>query len=374
MKIGIDARMYSQSGIGRYTRNLIEQLQKQDTKNEYFIFLQKAEFDSINLKENFKKVLADFSWYGITEQLKMPKLLNQYKLDLVHFPHFNVPVLYSGKFVVTIHDLIHQNFSMQRASTHGKLIYQFKQFGYKAVLQNALLRSKKILVPSEYVKNQLGDKGVNLEKVLVTPEAVDHGVLNLSKRLTKEKSLKIIQGFGINGPYLFYVGNAHPHKNAEGLLEVFWKLQDKYKQLNLVLSGGDHYFWNRIKDAVSTRPNSEKVIFTGFITDEQLVALYKNAVCFTSASLEEGFGIPILEAFACSCPVVASNAGSIPEVGGEAALYFDPKNQSEMFEKIEDVLNSEKVRQELIKKGLKRYAEFSWENLAKETLEVYRLV
>ncbi len=371
MRIGIDARMYAQSGIGRYTRNLIEQLQKQDIKNQYFIFLQKAEFNSIELKENFKPVLADFSWYGVTEQLKMPKLLGEYKLDLMHFPHFNVPVFYGGKFVVTIHDLIHQNFSMQRATTHGKLIYQFKQFGYQAVLKNALFRSKKILVPSAHVKNQLGDQGVKSQKIVVTPEAVDHGVLNISKRLTKDKSLKIVQVLGINGPYLFYVGNAHPHKNVESLIEVFWKLQDKYKQLNLVLAGGDHYFWNRIKDSVAVHPNSEKVIFTGFITDEQLVALYKNAVCFTSASLEEGFGIPNLEAFACGCPVVASSAGSIPEVGGDAAMYFDPKNQSEMFEKIEDVLNSEKIRQDLIKKGLKRYVEFSWEKLAKQTLEVY---
>lgn len=380
MKIGIDARMYSQSGIGRYTRNLIEQLQKLDSKNEYFIFLRKEDFDSVNFKignpstgsgDNFKKVVADFSWYGITEQLRMPKLLNKYNLDLMHFPHFNVPVFYSGKFIVTIHDLIHQNFKMQRASTHGKVIYEFKQFGYKAVLKNALIRSKKILVPSNYVQNQLIDKGVNPEKILVTPEAVDHKILNISKRLTKQKALKIVQDLGVNGPYLFYVGNAHPHKNVEGLIEMFWKLQDKYKQLNLVLAGGDHYFWNKVKDSVAVHPNSEKVIFTGSVTDEQLVALYKNAVSFVLPSFEEGFGIPVLESFASSCPVVSSNAGSLPEVAGDAALLFDPNNKDDIFEKIEDVLNSEKVRQDLIKKGLKRYIDFSWEKLAKQTLEVY---
>src|SRR4051812_11445328 len=117
MRIGIDARFYSESGVGRYIRNLIKHLQELDSKNEYFIFLLKKNYDILEFKnEKFHKVLADFKWYGATEQIKLPKLLRKYDLDLVHFPHFNVPVFYKGKYVVTVHDLIHQHYKMRRAS------------------------------------------------------------------------------------------------------------------------------------------------------------------------------------------------------------------------------------------------------------------
>lgn len=368
-KIVIDARFYNESGIGRYIRGLVLNLQKIDKENEYFILLGKKDYGVIEFKDNFHKVLADFPWYGVSEQIKMPKLLISIKPDLTHFPHFNVPIFYGGKFVVTIHDLIHQHFKMKRASTHNSFFYRFKQFGYNNVFKAAVSRSENVLVPSEYVKSLLSKNWqVSDEKIKVTKEAAEHKLINISKHMTKEKSLKIVESLGIKGPYLFYIGNAHPHKNVEALIGVFLKLQEKYNQLYLVLSGQDHYFWQRTKEENARNP---KIIFTGFVTDEQAVALYKNAVCFIMPSLEEGFGIPLLEAFACSCPVVSSNAGSLPEVGGDAAIYFDPKNSAEMETQINQVLTSEKLRQELIKKGLERYKEFSWEKLAKETLEVY---
>lgn len=348
--------MCNQSGIGRYIRNLINHLQLIDKKNEYLILHLKDDFDKLEYKDNFYKILADFRWYGASEQIKLPGLLKSLKPDLVHFPHFNVPVFYKGKFVVTIHDLIHQHFSMQRATTRGPLIYKLKQLGYKKVFQNALNKSQKILVPSDFVKKQLiNDYQVTSQKIIVTPEAVDD-------KLCKIKAVK-----RVDPPYIFYVGNAHPHKNVEGLIRAFRELKLKYAELSLVLSGNDHYFWQKIKSEFQ----QEGIIFTGHISDEELVGLYKNAKCFVMPSLEEGFGIPLLEAMACGCPVVSSNAGSLPEVGGDAALYFDPKESSDMIKKISQVLDNEKLRQQLIQKGLNKYKQFSWQKLAKETLEVY---
>lgn len=376
MRIGIDARMYSQSGIGRYIRNLLNQLEEIDKKNEYFVLLKKEDFDNVDFKKNFQKILADFSWYGVTEQIKLPSILKSLKLDLVHFPHFNVPLFYKGNFVVTIHDLIHQHFNMKRATTHSPFIYKLKQLGYTKIFKNALQRSKKILVPSNYVKNLLTEGWkIRNEKIEVTPEAVDDKMQTIVTKMSTKKIQEMLSDLKIDSPYIFYLGNAHPHKNVEGLIDIFLKLQKKYPDLRLVLSGNDHYFWQKIQKDIMQNGLDEYIRFTGYITDEQAVALYKGAVLFVQPSFEEGFGIPLLEAMSCGCPVVSSNAGSLPEVGGlsdgGAVLYFDPKDKEDFFEKIEKVLLSERLRQDLIKKGKERVKEFSWKALAKKTLEVY---
>lgn len=376
LKIAIDGRMFDQSGIGRYIRNLISHLQLIDKKNEYFILLDKDNYKNLKFQENFHKVSADFHWYGLSEQVKLLKILKDLKPDLTHFPHFNVPLFYRGTFIVTIHDLIHQHFSMERATTHGSIIYGTKKAGYKIIFKNAVFKSAKILTPSNFVKNQLArDWQVKKDKIIVTPEAVDNNIKYrrglFSRRLENQKSKikneKILEGLNIKKPYIFYVGNAHPHKNIEGLIRVFRELGKRYPKLLLVLAGNDHYFWQKIKKD----NKQENIIFTDFVSDEQLVVLYKEAEMFVMPSFEEGFGIPILEAMVCQCPVVSSNAGSLQEVGADAAIYFDPSSADDMAEKISQVLGSQRLREQLVEKGLKRSKDFSWEKLAKQTLEVY---
>lgn len=368
MRIAIDARMYQESGIGRYTRNLVSNLQKLDKKNEYLILHLKHDYDTLGYHGNFRKILADFKWYGVSEQIRLPRLLKNLKVDLVHFPHFNVPIFYNGEFVVTIHDLIHQHFSMQRATTHGSTIYKIKKFGYGKVFLQAINKSEKILVPSNFVKNQLATKwGIHGNKVVVTHEAVDDIIDAVASELKQIETDRILSRLKVRKPYLFYVGNAHPHKNVEGLIKAFLNLRKKYSKLNLVLSGYDHYFWKRIR--MENRMSG--IIYTGYVNDEQLIALYKNAEMFVMPSFEEGFGIPLLEAFACGCPVASSNAGALKEVGGEAAIYFDPGNVGDMGNKIDRVLGDEKLREDLIEKGKKRVKLFSWKELAEQTLEVY---
>ncbi len=389
MRFGIDGRMYSESGVGRYIRNLIAELQVLDNRNEYYIFLLKKDYNSLTYHSgNFKKVVADFKWYGFEEQIKFPPLLRKYNLDLVHFPHFSVPIFYKEKFVVTIHDLIHQKFSMQRVTTHGPILYKVKQLGYKKVFGDAIKRSEKILVPSNFVKNQLINKWwVKAEKIMVSHEAVEGQIIAIATHCTQNKIDQVLKKFKINGSYIFYVGNAHPHKNVEGLIAAFRQLKVKSQKskvknndLKLILAGQDHYFWERIKKELqeSRVRSPEDIIFTGHVSDEEMVALYKSAECFVMPSLEEGFGIPILEAMACSCPVVSSNGGSLPEVGGDACIYFDPHNIDDMAEKISLLCHPERnegsneLRQQLIEKGQKRYKEFSWKKLAEKTLEIYK--
>jgi len=358
MKIGIDARFYQEAGIGRYIRNLIKNLALLDRKNEYFIFLLDKDFNKVNLPENFHKVRANFGWYGLQEQIRLPRLLDKYDLDLIHFPHFNIPIFYRGKFVVTIHDLIHQHFNMQRATTHGSLSYKLKQLGYKKVFQHAIKKSSKILVPSQFVKGQLvSGWNVDSDKIVVTPEAVDDKIFSIKRKVKR----------GVPSPYIFYLGNAHPHKNVEGLIKAYLLLKKKNPNLNLVLSGQDHYFWERVK-IENQQPG---IIYTGYVTDEEAIALLKSADVYVQPSFEEGFGLPLLEAFAVGTPVVSSNAGSLPEVGGEASLYFNPYSVDDMADIIAKVLGSEDLQKNLTRKGLERVKQFSWEKLAKQTLQIY---
>jgi glycosyltransferase involved in cell wall biosynthesis len=366
-RIVIDARFWSESGIGRYLRNLVRELQLLDIKNDYFILLLKKDYNKVKLNSNFQKVLADFSWYGVDEQVKLPQILGQLKPDLVHFPHFNVPIFYRGKFVVTIHDLIHRHFQMRRATTHNPLFYKIKTLGYDRAFQTAARKSLGIITPSDFIKEQLIDElGVKKEKIMVTPEAVDENFAKLAREVSKKDFQLLVKKFKISGLYLFYVGNAHPHKNLPNLIAAFVRLRAKYPKLQLVLSGPDHYFWRQLKkDKVSG------LVFTGFVSEKELAVLYKNAQAFVFPSLEEGFGIPVLEAMACGCPVISSNYASLPEVGGEAAIYFDPRNIQDMMEKIEQVLNSSELKKKLKENGLKRSKQFNWKTLAEQTLEVY---
>lgn len=368
-RIGIDARMYGISfGIGRYLRNLITEIQKLDSQNEYFLFLLKKDLPKLKLVKNFHKVEADFTWYGITEQTKMPKLLKRYNLDLVHFPHFNIPVFYRGRFVVTIHDLIHLDFKMVRASTRGRMVYDVKHQVHKWVISQALKRSEKVITPSEFVKNEILKKWtIKGSKVVVTPESVEESFIRLFGSILPGKIKKVLDKFNIRPPYVFYIGAAHPHKNVEGLIRAFLDLRKKYQYLTLVLSGEDNYFWQRIKKEYS----SKDIIFTGYVSDEESAALLKSASCYVQPSLSEGFGLPLLEAFAAGVPVVSSDFGSLPEVGGDAALYFNPRDTKDMVDKISTVLNNSKLSHELVNEGKGRLKEFSWKKMAQQTYRVY---
>lgn len=368
MKIGIDARFFNESGVGRYLRNLIKNLQQLDKKNNYFIFLLPKDFDKFSSNKNFEKVLADFPWYGFAEQFKFPALLRKYNLDLAHFPHFNVPIFYTGKFVVTIHDLIHQHRQMGKTTTLNPVYFKIKQLGYRKVFKTAVNKSQKIFVPSSSVKQLLlTEWHIPSSKITITSEAVDDKIISLANKMTSTKIQAILKQYRINSAFIFYVGNAHPHKNVEGLIEAFLKLKMKHQNLQLVLSGYDHFFWQRIKKD----SKDPAIIFTGFVSDEQLVALYKSAQIFVMPSFEEGFGIPMLEAMACGCPVAASKTASLSEVGQDAAIYFNPGNIDDMTEKLEEVLGSKNLRTKLIEKGEQRVQEFSWEKMAGQTLNGY---
>lgn len=400
MRIGIDARFFGPlgKGLGRYTEKLVKNLEKIDFENQYTIFMRKETWqDYIPENPNFKKVLADLKWYSLSEQFFLPRILSREKLDLMHFPHFNVPIFFHGNFVVTIHDLILLRFPTKRATTLDPIRYSIKYWGYKKTITNAVKSAKKIIAVSNYTKSEISDYfKINPEKICVIYEAADSvewGQLTLpTDTFLKEHK--------ITKPYLLYVGNAYPHKNLERLLFVFKRLkensrpirqvqgrhaqaitnfpqdQDENFPYQLVLVGKEDYFYQRLKNLAEKlnllKDNS--VIFFSFATQKELAALYRQASLYIFPSYIEGFGLPPLEAASYGIPVAAAKSSSLPEILGEAALYFDPYNEKEMAEIIFRAVADELLRQKLRKKGFLKVKEYSWLKCAKKTKEVYESV
>lgn len=371
MKIGIDARMLgsAQGGLGRYIEELILHLEKIDTNNQYTIFLRKKNWQNFNTKQNnFTKILADFHWYGLAEQFKFKKIIKREKIDLMHFPHWNVPFFYNHPFVVTIHDLILLHFPDRQNSTHGNLIYKLKYWGFKKILQHAISSSRAILVPSEFVKKDLIDTlGVDAKKILVTKE----GTISITTEI-KTNQKEILRKYKITKPYLLYVGVAYPHKNIEGLINYFKIFTNKFLQnYQLVLVGKKNYFYNKIANLISNK-NINNIILTDFVADTELPALYHNATALIYPSLYEGFGLPPLEAMAHGTPVLAAKTSCLPEILGDAALFFDPTQNTAAAQAIFDIVSDKKLRQELITKGFLQIQKYSWENCAQLTLQAYK--
>jgi len=367
MRIGIDARLYGprNGGLGRYIQKLIENLEKIDTKNEYIIFLY---YDNFALYQpdnpRFKKVLAGCRWYTLKEQFLMPYLIKKEKIDLMHFPHFNVPIFYNGNFIVTIHDLIITHFPSSRATTLNPLIYQIKLWGYKLVISQAIKKAKRIIAVSQTTKRDIVKSfRANPEKIAVIYQGV-----SLTKLFDKkEKPLTIKK------PYLLYVGNAYPHKNLDKLLMAFKIFLDRFEpDMRLVLVGKEDYFYYRLKKYARDLKLTNKVIFTGYVTDRELAWLYKNALLYVFPSLMEGFGLPPLEAMNFDLPVVSSNASCLPEILGDSVVYFNPNNENEIAEVIFKVVSDKKLQERLKYRGKKNVRKFDWKKCAAETLRIYK--
>ncbi len=197
MRIGIDARLWNESGVGRYTRNLVLQLQEIDKENEYVLFvLDKDKEEILKQVQNdkFSLAKADIHWHTIEEQLKFPQILDEENLDLVHFPYFSVPIFYNRPFVVTIHDLILHHFPTGQASTLPFPFYWVKLFGYRFVIFMTAKKSRKILTVSNATKQEIVDHlGVSSEKIVVTYEGIEASLNSKFIRQLADQNSKLQQ-------------------------------------------------------------------------------------------------------------------------------------------------------------------------------------
>src|SRR6185369_7835758 len=364
MRIGIDGRLWSETGVGRYIRNLVWELQNLDKENEYVLFVTTGfKIQDLRLKnKNWKVVETDIHWHSVAEQTKFPNILYKENLDLMHFPYFSLPILYAKPFVVTIHDLIINHFPTGKASTLPYPLYMVKRLGYKFVMDHAVKNSQKIIVPLNSVKEDvIKEFDIPKEKVCVTYEGVESRIKNQESRKNTKYEIP-------DTKYFVYVGNAYPHKNLDFLIDGFGEFKKEFTDdVKLILVGKDDFFYKRLRGRIE-RENIENIVLKHSVSDEELFALYANATAFVSASLMEGFGLSPLEAMSSSCPVLVSDIPSFREVCQDSAFYFDPKSVESLSHALDNVLSLDsKKRQEHIKNGLARVNDFSWKKMAEET-------
>lgn len=359
MKIAIDARMINMSGIGTYIKTLMN-------RGIYEVAIG-VESDIKKVDETVETVDFDEKIYSIKEQLHFPKKqLVSKKVDLLHVPHYNVPVFYQGAIAVTIHDLIHL---VLPEFLPNKLAYFYARF----IIGYAVRKAKVIFTVSENSKADLMKFfKVNPEKIVVTYNAVD------SAFVEKDSSslCYLFDKFNIpkDKKVIMYVGNLKPHKNLIRLLSAYSRMENR--QDTCLLLVGKAFDNTELDETIKKLELSNDVIKTGIVQRDELVDLYNLADLFVFPSLYEGFGIPPLEAMACKTPVVCSDNSSLPEVVGDAAITFDPYDENAIKEAMERVLSDEKLANELIKKGFERakmFAESEIVNKTKETFEKIRI-
>jgi glycosyltransferase involved in cell wall biosynthesis len=360
--IVIDARN-RRASTGRYTDRLVENLQDIDKTSRYAVLVEPDD-DWQMRNRNFQTVPCRFQQFSFNplDQIAFAWQLYRLRADLVHFTMTQQPLFYLGKTVTTTHDL--SMLRHTRASRFPKWLHAIGMVLYRMLFRWAHLKSAKIVVPSQFVAEDLAKyQPFTKKKTVVIHEAADPPIDG------KAEALRSVQK-----PFIFHVGAPYPHKNIDRLIKAFELLKKTQPELQLVLPGKARDQFKRDFDRwVGASPARNSIIAPGFVSDAQLKWLYENAEAYVLPSLSEGFGLPGLEAMAHGCPVVSSNATCLPEIYGVAAEYFNPGNVEEIAKAIEKVLLSTKLQEKLREKGKEQLKKYSWSKMAQETLEIYKV-
>src|SRR3989338_5326170 len=354
--IGIDIRMSFHTGIGRYIRGFVGALD--------------ADFIDIKLLANRGNLLCEqFGFdaryiqsqiYTVQEQLTVP--FSMRGLDSLHVPHFNVPVLWRKKLIVTIHDLIHLRFPEYRSRP---LVYSYA----KGLIRYAVKKADAIIVVSEFSKDDIVRTfDAKPEKIIVIYHGIDAAFLSYRSAVDSTRS---------NEPYFLYVGLLKAHKNVGTLIKAFQKIRDEkiIPNLKLKLIGKlDRkqvivQMWERMIQ------NDPDISLETDVDESVLRERYQNAIALVQPSFYEGFGFPVVEAMASGTPVIGANMTSIPEIMGEGnGLLFDPNSEAELIDRMRRMIQDQTQRKMLIDRGLKHARSFSWKVSAEKHMQVYRTV
>jgi len=368
LKIGINLLFLLPDVVGgteTYAISLLRTLGEIDRQNEYLVFLNR-ESSKLQLpsQSNVRKIVCPvparfrvlrYFW----EQFVLPLQARKYHLDLLHSLGYVQPLHLPCLSVVTIHDL---NFYNLRP-----FFSPAKRSALRFFVTRSARSANHIITVSEFSKSQLEEVlGIPRDKVTVTYNAIKErptGVLHFAE---------LQHRYNIQKPYVLGLSSLSPHKNMAGLIKAFALAQGKkFTKLHLVLTGHPPTDKSSLDKLIKRTKLQDSVLFTGYVPDEVLPSLYAHAEVFVFPSLYEGFGIPLLEAFTYGAPVASSSAASLPEIGGDSVVYFDPQDVEEMAESIIRLLEDKELRDTLVAKGRERAKEFTWENSARRTLEVY---
>lgn len=387
MRIGVDASCWvSRRGYGRFARNLLSRLLELDGGSEYVFFLDAQTGRQADLPPRATRVLVPVvepplraaSAYGrrsLSDVWRMSRAMAAQPLDVLFFPsvHTFVPVIRRVCTIVTIHDIIPE--------LHPALIFpteRLRRF-WRLKLALAIRQARVILTVSPFAKagivRYLRVPASRVEVVLEAPDPAFHRVEE------PPRVRRALAKFGLDGgtPYLLYVGGINPHKNLEMLVEGYAEVirVPEYRGHRLVLAGdiqGDVFTPGlpTLQARLERLGLSDAVIFTGYVEDADLACLYTAAEVTVLPALSEGFGLPGLESAACGTPVVASRESPLPDLLGDAGIFFDPRDGRQLLAALRRVLGDPALRREMGAQGMRRAADFSWDRSAEAARAIFR--
>jgi len=361
MKLGIIARNVNNGGSGRYINKLISEISKiKDKDLRVYLFTNNA---SYKFNKNVKVIKSKITNKLLFDLVYLPLEIKKHKLDCVIYPKQIIPIthrLINTKKVVVMHDMIYFD-------KRFKDEWSWKDNLYMNLFTNQTLKmADKVICVSNFTKESIKNLfEVEDRKMKVVHESVDK---DLFKRLARKEVLNLTKRFDLNKPFLFYCGSLSKRKNFKRILEAFKSISKDYNH-DLVISS-----WlvnNRELKNIKGYPElRDRIKFLGFVNEKELVALYNQCSIYLYPSLYEGFGLPVLEAQACGCPVITSDVSSMPEIAGKGALLVDPYKSEDISEAIKEVLDEKELRIQLIKKGRANLKRFSWANCARDIIKI----
>jgi glycosyltransferase involved in cell wall biosynthesis len=386
MRIGVDACCWSnRRGFGRFTRELLRAIIAADRTNEYVFFVDQETAANNGLPRDVQLSVAATrvspmqaasasGRRSLRDLWALSRQVMKHDLDLFFFPavYSFFPIFNRTRVIVTIHDMI--------ADHHPEAVFPSRrlQLFWKAKQYAAVRQSDLVLTVSDHSKRQI----INYfrlpeRRVRVISEASSAVFKSLPRDKQSEQVLSRYQ-IKADERFLLYVGGISPHKNLKVLIKAFQQLvgNASFFNVRLVLVGDYkhdtfHSDYPQLKQQLETLGIKDKVIFTGFVEDSDLVHIYNAASILVLPSLEEGFGLPVVEAMACGTPVVCSDRGSLPEVLGAAGRYFDPYQEQTLVRVLQEVLGNDALRVEMSRSGLARSEEFRWEAVARKTVSIF---
>ena len=362
MRIGIDARplSYQLTGIGVYLKHLLDEIQKIDNKNQYYLISNgPINYDLTNPKwfkveGRTKKKLVSTIWMQFFAPILMPRL----NIDLFWGPRHNLPLFLPPrvKTVLTVHDIVHRLYPETMALPN--LLTE------RLLMRWSLLRSDFILTDSQSTASGIQKLyRVDSNKI----DTIHPGVPFLPGNSTVNADLND----RLPSKYFLFVGTLDPRKNFERVFRAFEMIKPEKHGVHLLIVGAEGWKNKAFHKRIKMHSLNGYIHLTGYVPRYKLVSLYKKALCLLFPSLYEGFGFPILEAMSCGTPVITSNTSSMPEVAGDAALLVDPYNVNALAEAMHSIMKSENLMERLMAKGFERIRLFSWERCAGKTIQAF---
>lgn len=377
MVIGIEGqRLFRKKkhGMDMVALELIKNLQIIDLENEYYIFIKPDE-DNTVLKEtsNFKIIELEGGSYPVWEQIALPKAANKYGCEILHCTSNTAPFNCDIPLVTILHDIIYMESSYLQILTSSASNYQKLGNIYrKLVVPKIVKKSDRVITVSHFEKNRIGDFfGMKNSKKL---DAIYNGVSEHFKVVEDESELnRVKEKYNLPDHFFFFLGNTDPKKNTKGTLKAFSDfLKQSESDFKLVMLDYDKSELKKILAEIDDPKLMDSIVLTGYVVNTDLPSIYTLCSIFLYPSLRESFGIPMLEAMGCGAPVITSNTSSMPEISEGAAHIINPFKPEEITQGIIKILENKEYRNTLCKKGIERKKRFSWNNMAKEYLQLYK--